>query len=93
MGTIPPRADVAFGWFPDGPAVKEPERQKINTWIRSTPLIDGVVDFDKVLAVPATPLPNVAFYIPDLLHPNSLGFAAMGDEVNIDALLTRCNLN
>lgn len=24
---------------------------------------------------------------------NSLGFAAMGDEVSIDALLTRCNLN
>jgi len=93
MGTIAPRADVAFGWFPDGPTVKEPERQKINAWIRNTPLIDGVVDFDKVLGVPGTPLPNVALFIPDLLHPNSVGFAAMGDEVNIDALLTRCNLN
>lgn len=93
MGTIPPRADVAFGWLPDGPTVKEPERQKINTWIRSTPLIDGVVDFDEVLALPGIPLPNAALFIPDLLHPNSLGFTAMGDEVNIDALLTRCNLN
>lgn len=93
MGTIPPRADVAFGWFPDGPTVKEPERQKINSWIRSTPLIDGVVDFDKVLALPGTPLPNAVLYIPDLLHPNSLGFTAMGDEVDIDAMLLRCNLN
>lgn len=93
MGTITPRADVAFGWFPDGIIVKEPERQKINAWIRNTPLIDGVIDFDQVLALTGTPVPNAALYIPDLLHPNSLGFTAMGDEVNIDALLTRCNLN
>lgn len=94
MGTIPPRADIAFGWLPDGPITKEPERIKVNEWIRSTNLIDGVIDFDKVLALPGAlaGLPNPLLYIPDLLHPNNLGFAAMGDSVDIEKLVRACEL-
>ncbi|MEK6788199.1 MAG: GDSL-type esterase/lipase family protein [Pseudomonadota bacterium] len=93
MATITPRADVAFGWFPDGPTVKEPERIKINTWIREQAPVDGVIDFDAVLALPGLPaIPNIALYFPDLLHPNPVGFRQMGDAIDIDALRSKCGL-
>lgn len=93
MATITPRADVAFGWFPDGPTVKEPERIKINDWIRQQAAVDGVIDFEAVLAVPGAPgIPNAALYTPDLLHPNPLGFRQMGDAIDIDALQSKCGL-
>ncbi len=95
MGTIPPRADIAFGWLPDGPITKEPERLKVNEWIRTTSLIDGVIDFDKVLGLPASPvgIPNPLLYIPDLLHPNNIGFVAMGNAVDIQKLVSKCELS
>lgn len=94
MGTIPPRMDVAFGWFPDGPTVKEPERLKVNQWIRTQAPIDGVLDFESALALPGVSnLPNPLLYIPDLLHPNALGFKAMADVIDIKALITKCRLN
>lgn len=93
VATITPRADVAFGWFPDGPTVKEPERIKINTWIREQAPVDGVIDFDAVLALPGLPaIPNIALYFPDLLHPNPVGFRQMGDAIDIDALQSKCDL-
>lgn len=93
MATITPRADVAFGWFPDGPTVKEPERIKINDWIREQAPVDGVIDFAAVLALPGLPaIPNAALYIPDLLHPNSVGFQQMGDAIGIDTLKSKCGL-
>lgn len=93
MATITPRADVAFGWFPDGPTVKEPERIKINDWIREQAPVDGVIDFATVLALPGLPaIPNIALYFPDLLHPNPVGFRQMGDAIDIDALRSKCGL-
>lgn len=92
VGTLLPRLDVAFGWFPDGPTVKEPERQKVNEWIRTTDLIDGVVDFDTVMGLPGNlGIPNAALYTPDLLHPNSVGFMMMADAIDLEALLEPCN--
>ena len=92
-GTITPRADVAFGWFPDGPTVKEPERQKINAWLREQAPVDGVIDFDAVLGTPgAATVPNPALYTPDLLHPNTLGFQRMGESIDLQALRSRCRL-
>ncbi len=91
MGTITPRADVA--WLRDRMITQEPERQKINGWIRTTPLIDGVIDFDKAVALPGPlALPNPAFFFADLLHPNPLGFRAMANAIEIDALLTKCDV-
>lgn len=93
MATITPRADIAFGWFPDGPTVKEPERTKINDWIRDQAPVDGVIDFAAVLALPGLPaIPNIALYAPDLLHPNPVGFRQMGDSINIDTLQHKCGL-
>lgn len=86
MATIPPRADLLFGWAQVA-STQEPERVKVNEWIRNTPLIDGVVDFEAVLGLPGMKnLPNPILYIPDLLHPNSLGFRLMGDAVPLEKL-------
>ena len=91
MATLLPREDIAYGWLPDGPLVKEPQRQLINEWIRTTPLIDGVIDFDAVMRLPVlTQLPNAALYFPDLLHPNSIGFLSMANAIDIDRLVADC---
>ena len=93
MATIAPRMDVAFGWFPDGPTVKEPERVKINEWIRQHADVDGVIDFAEVLALPGLPnVPNPVLFTPDLLHPNALGFKQMADAIDIEALVSQCGL-
>jgi len=91
VATIAPRMDLAFGWFPDGPTVKEPERMKINQWIKQQAPVDGVIDFADVLAMPGLPsLPNPILFTPDLLHPNSLGFRQMAEAVDIAALRSQC---
>jgi lysophospholipase L1-like esterase len=61
---------------------KEPVRQAVNNWIRTSGEFDGVIDFDQVLRDPARPsrlLP--AFDSGDHLHPSDLGYQAMGDAV------------
>jgi lysophospholipase L1-like esterase len=61
---------------------KEVVRQAVNAWIRSTDEFDGVIDFDAVTRDPAHPsrfLP--AYDSGDHLHPNDLGYQAMGNAV------------
>lgn len=94
LGTIPPRDDVCCGWQR---AAMEPQRQILNEQIRATPGIDGIADFDAVLASPIDPThPNPLLFMPDFLHPSSLGFRAMADAVPLEALvpppLGRCGL-
>jgi lysophospholipase L1-like esterase len=65
---------------PPGEAV----RQAVNTWIRTTNQIDGVIDFDKATRDPANPdkfLP--AYDRGDHLHPNATGYKAMGDAIDL----------
>lgn len=84
VGTIPPRQDLVLGWDP----ALEPERQRLNELIRADTSFDALADFETALAVPGMPsLPNVALYFPDLLHPNSIGFAAMAQAVPLEALV------
>ena len=48
-GTLPPFEGAGSGYFaPD----KEPVRQAVNAWIRSSGELDGVVDFDAAVATP-----------------------------------------
>jgi lysophospholipase L1-like esterase len=59
-------------------------RQAVNTWIRTTKELDGVVDFDKVTVDPAKPgvfLP--AYDSGDHLHPKDAGYKAMGDSIDL----------
>lgn len=61
---------------------KEAVRQAVNHWIRSSGEVDGVIDFDLAMRDPARPsrlLP--AYDSGDHLHPNDLGYQAMGNAV------------
>ncbi len=77
------------------PASGSPEqdasRKKLNEFIRSGDLFDGVVDFDKAAGDPATGELKAEF-VPesttggpgDKLHPNRAGYLAMGNAVDLD---------
>ncbi|HSW13662.1 MAG TPA: GDSL-type esterase/lipase family protein [Solimonas sp.] len=88
VGLIPPRLDVIPPLFSWDLATMEPQRQRLNELIRADTSFDALADFEAALALPGMPsLPNVALYFPDLLHPNSLGFAAMAQAVPLEALV------
>ena len=60
-------------------------RQAYNTWIRTSKLIDGVVDFDKATRDPNKPdtfRENVQRG--DYLHPNPAGYRIMGDAFDLN---------
>ncbi len=59
-------------------------RQDVNTFIRTSPLFDGFIDFDKVTRDPQHPdrlLPK--YDHGDHLHPSDEGYAAMGAAINL----------
>jgi lysophospholipase L1-like esterase len=67
----------------DSPA-EETIRQAVNQWVRTSPLLDGFVDFDKATQDPANP----AMFLPaydsgDHLHPKDAGYKAMGDSIDL----------
>lgn len=67
----------------------EETRQAVNKWIRTSPLLDGFIDFDKATQDPANPgtfLP--AYDSGDHLHPKDEGYKAMGDAIDLK-LFTR----
>jgi lysophospholipase L1-like esterase len=67
---------------------KEKIRESLNRWIRGNKSVDGVIDFDKLLADPKnlTKL-NPAYNCGDNLHPNDAGYQAMADAVDLNMLL------
>jgi lysophospholipase L1-like esterase len=77
--TIPP-FEGAGGYTAEGEAV----RRSVNAWIRTGGEADGVVDFDRAIADPASPgrmLP--AYDSGDKLHPGDVGFAAMAWAIDL----------
>jgi len=63
---------------------KETARQRVNQWIRTGGLFDGVIDFDAVLRDPDHPsrlLPR--FASEDHLHPNDTGYEAMANAIDL----------
>lgn len=59
-------------------------REAVNTWIRSSGVFDGVVDFDQATRDPEHP----NMYLPkydsgDHLHPKDAGYAAMADSIDL----------
>lgn len=73
-----------------GFAGQDIKRQALNDFIRGSGLFDGVIDFDKVVANPETGeiLPE---FVPDSmggpgdkLHPNRLGYLAMGQAIDLN---------
>ena len=74
------------GWRTYAP-FREEMRTRVNSWIRTTELIDGYIDFDKALADPEKPEYMLAEYDSgDHLHPSSAGYKAMAYAVRKEIL-------
>ncbi len=60
-------------------------REKVNQWIRTCGLFDGVIDFDKVMRDPKNPKQYLPEYDHgDHLHPNDSGYKAMSEAVDLN---------
>jgi lysophospholipase L1-like esterase len=67
--------------------VREQHRVAFNTWLRTSGVVDGVVDFDAALRDPACPTQMLAHYdCGDGLHPSDRGYCAMGDAIDLALL-------
>jgi len=63
---------------------KEAARQRVNQWIRSSSVFDGVIDFDKVLRDPDHPSRLAPrFASKDHLHPNDAGYQVMANAIDL----------
>ncbi|HBX66539.1 MAG: GDSL family lipase [Balneola sp.] len=63
----------------------EAERQIVNEWIRTTDLLDGVIDMDKALRNPADTLALLPIADDgDGLHPSEQGHRLMAEAVDLD---------
>ncbi len=67
------------------------KRQALNGFIRGSGLFDGVIDFDKVIVNPETGEMRPEFVpdstaggLGDKLHPNRLGYSAMGQAIDLN---------
>jgi hypothetical protein len=62
----------------------ETEREIVNQWIRTTNLLDGVIDLDKALRNPADTLSLLPDYDSgDHLHPSEAGHHMMAEAVDL----------
>jgi lysophospholipase L1-like esterase len=77
--TVTPYLGAGYA-SPAGEAIRE----QLNAWIRTSPVFDGVIDFDKATASPTdqTTL-NPAYDHGDHLHPSDAGYKAMADAVSL----------
>ncbi|MGH6692659.1 MAG: GDSL-type esterase/lipase family protein [Gammaproteobacteria bacterium] len=74
-----------------GSPEQDAKRNALNDFIRAGGVFDGVVDFDAVITDPATGAMNAAFApnttlggAGDNLHPNRLGYVAMGMAIDLE---------
>ncbi|MHB8302294.1 MAG: SGNH/GDSL hydrolase family protein [Acidobacteriaceae bacterium] len=71
-------------YSPEGEAVRE----KLNQWIRTTHVFDGVIDFDQATHNPNNPQQYLPKYdAGDHIHPNDAGYNAMAQAINLDMFL------
>jgi lysophospholipase L1-like esterase len=82
-GTLTPYEGAGYA-TPEG----EADRQALNAFIRTSPIYDGVVDFDRATRDPAHPTRFLPAYdAGDHLHPNDAGMAAMAAAVPVGRLV------
>jgi len=79
-----------------GSPEQDRKRRQLNEFIRSSGVFDGVVDFDRALTDTATGAMREEFVHNttmggegDKLHPNRLGYIAMGMAIDLDLLRRR----
>lgn len=81
--TLTPFGNETFlpgAWNP----VREGHRVAVNTWIRDSGVLDGVVDFDQALRDPECPTQMLPIYdCGDGLHPSDRGYCQMGDAIDL----------
>ncbi|MBQ8867586.1 MAG: SGNH/GDSL hydrolase family protein [Bacteroidaceae bacterium] len=68
----------------------EAGRQHLNQWMRTTPLLDGVIEMEHAVRDPQDTLsmhPDFLFEN-DYLHPNAKGYEAMGNIVDLSLFTT-----
>ncbi len=71
---------------------RDDDRKVLNAFIRTAGIFDSVADFDAVTIDPSTGairtemLPNSVSQAIDYLHPNRVGYQAMGSAVDISVL-------
>jgi lysophospholipase L1-like esterase len=71
--------------FANAPEAREIERQALNAWIRTSGAYDAVIDFDAATRDPANPRSMLAIYDSgDTLHPNSAGYEAMANAIDLN---------
>jgi lysophospholipase L1-like esterase len=59
-------------------------REAVNTWILTSGVFDGAIDFDKATRDPAHPLAFASQYDSgDHLHPKDAGYSAMADAIDL----------
>jgi lysophospholipase L1-like esterase len=85
VGTLTPYTGAGYA-SPAGEQV----RQAVNQWIRTTPQIDGFIDFDKATRDPANPTMFLPAYDRgDHLHPGAVGYKAMGDAIDLNLFVEK----
>lgn len=89
--TLPPALGSAIAWH--GSPEQDAKRRILNEFIRTSGLFDATADFDAATIDPSTGrlrpefVPNSTVGGPgDNLHPNRLGYQAMGSCIDLDAL-------
>lgn len=71
----------------------EAERQIVNEWIRTTDMLDGIIDLDKALRDPADTLALLPEADDgDGLHPSERGHRMMAEAVDLDLFVGRDSL-
>ena len=77
--TLTPYVGAGYS-SPEGEAIRE----TVNQWIRTSNLLDGVIDFEKVTRDPANPKVFAASADSgDHLHPKDAGYKAMADSIDL----------
>jgi len=64
----------------------EKGRSTINEWVRTTDLLDGVIDFDKAVRNPEDPeaMQKEFLFENDWLHFNAKGYETMGSSIDLN---------
>ena len=61
-------------------------QQAVNAWVRAGEGFEGVIDFEKVVQDPLSPLRIRADLTSDFVHPNTLGYRLMGESIDLRLL-------
>ena len=73
---------------------QDEKRKVFNQFIKTSPIFSGYIDFDEVIIDPSTGQMKAEF-VPDStiggpgdkLHPNRVGYQAMGNSINLLQLM------